>query len=682
MSTDTHRGLKHLFKIALLSATFFTFGATVVATTASADDSTNTSSVPAVSSSDPAIYTNKGFDTSQNLPTGNNVTYKTYLDINGESGPFAVADHDQLSKAIIDVNQINSATISQNVEVNNQQGTDQPVNFVISLPRTSDNTASALVAGQDWQKVFADQGITLAQNDGVDTDQGLGYFPRFNSVKEATSFHVRGELAAHQDLKLNFPLVVSKSVPINAQTNHIEMHLEFYNPNYVYTSTYARFGNIVRDSTGNSPLDNTGRYVAYNRDSTKRAILLPNDIQRLMPQMNKNDIKINNFLSGNDPTDYQNASDSQWYTGGKYFLQLDRIQDAVRNSGYSVLPSNENLSKYYAYYNVGSAAKDVYYPSTNNEFKEFDLYGKDGYGTIPVELRQVIKANHDNVTLPIGAKWNPYSDVTVYAHDGSQISLPNADVTVAGAPTDMTKDGTYQVTYTYTPDKVSKTITVVVGKGSATGGNTGGTTGSTTSNTTNTGSTGDVNNNSNNSTNTGSTSTTTTTKPSTSVSNGGSNIAVKGEAVYATKKIGLYKNTKFTKANRSAWYPKQKRVNRPMFVVTGYKRAANGALRYKVRDVNHGRKTAGKTGYITASRKYVVPVYYASVPKAKKITVISPKGVNTYKSANLTGKAKHYKKGVRLTVKKLVKHNLTTRYQLSNGHFVTANKKLVIAGNY
>ncbi|KAL3949606.1 DUF5776 domain-containing protein, partial [Lentilactobacillus hilgardii] len=74
------------------------------------------------------------------------------------------------------------------------------------------------------------------------------------------------------------------------------------------------------------------------------------------------------------------------------------------------------------------------------------------------------------------------------------------------------------------------------------------------------------------------------------------------------------------------------------------------------------------------------------VPKldvgAKKITVIAKKGINTYKSANLTGKAKHYKKGVRLTVKKLVKHNLTTRYQLSNGHYVTANKKLIIAGKY
>ncbi|MFT8847782.1 DUF5776 domain-containing protein, partial [Lentilactobacillus hilgardii] len=92
--------------------------------------------------------------------------------------------------------------------------------------------------------------------------------------------------------------------------------------------------------------------------------------------------------------------------------------------------------------------------------------------------------------------------------------------------------------------------------------------------------------------------------------------------------------------------------------------------------------TAGKTGYITASQKYVAPIYYASVPKSKKITVIAKKGINAYKSSNLTGKVKHYKKGTRLTVKKLVKHNLTTRYQLSNGNFITANKKSIIAGKY
>ncbi|KRL20316.1 DUF5776 domain-containing protein [Lentilactobacillus kisonensis] len=158
--------------------------------------------------------------------------------------------------------------------------------------------------------------------------------------------------------------------------------------------------------------------------------------------------------------------------------------------------------------------------------------------------------------------------------------------------------------------------------------------------------------------------------------------AKEGAAVYAAKHIYLYKNATFKKSQRIVSYPKTKRVNRPMFVVTDYARSNGGALRYKVRDVNHKSKTAGKTGYITANRKFVVRVYYASMPKDKSITVIAKKGVNAYQNANLTKKAKNYKKGTHLKVKKIVRHNLTSRYQLSNGDYITGNKKLVIQGNH
>lgn len=119
-----------------------------------------------------------------------------------------------------------------------------------------------------------------------------------------------------------------------------------------------------------------------------------------------------------------------------------------------------------------------------------------------------------------------------------------------------------------------------------------------------------------------------------------------------------------------------------MFVVLGYDKSNGGALRYKVRDVNHGKKTAGKVGYITANPKYVVNVYYKTMPKSHKITVINKKGIHAYKNVNLTGRAKTFKKGTHVTVKSFEKHNLTTRYKLSNGTYITANKKLVIQGNY
>ncbi|WP_283680326.1 BspA family leucine-rich repeat surface protein [Lentilactobacillus sp. Marseille-Q4993] len=155
----------------------------------------------------------------------------------------------------------------------------------------------------------------------------------------------------------------------------------------------------------------------------------------------------------------------------------------------------------------------------------------------------------------------------------------------------------------------------------------------------------------------------------------GHHILPKGEVVYALKRINLYQNADLNKSERVASYIKEPRIYRPMFVVTGYARSQNNVLRYKVRDVNHDSKTAGKTGYITANWNYVRPVYYQA--KHKKLTVINPRGVNAYKNKNLTNKVKNYKQGTVLPVVNFVTHNLTTRYVLKNGQYITGNRKLV-----
>lgn len=151
-----------------------------------------------------------------------------------------------------------------------------------------------------------------------------------------------------------------------------------------------------------------------------------------------------------------------------------------------------------------------------------------------------------------------------------------------------------------------------------------------------------------------------------------------GEVVYSLKKIYLYKNPTFKKSERITSYAKKPRVFRPMFVVTDYQRSSQGRLRYKVRDVNHESKTAGKTGYITTKSAYVSPVYYESKPKF--VTVISPNGVNEYNEKNLTEKVTTFKQGTVLKVASITTHNLTTRYMLGNGNFITANRKLVMNG--
>lgn len=149
---------------------------------------------------------------------------------------------------------------------------------------------------------------------------------------------------------------------------------------------------------------------------------------------------------------------------------------------------------------------------------------------------------------------------------------------------------------------------------------------------------------------------------------------LKSKVVYATKKIGLYTSPTFTNQARIRWYAKAKRTNRPIFKVTGYARSKNGVLRYKVKDVTPNTKTHGQIGYITANDSFVGNAYYQT--KAKKIKVL--RGLNSYKTQALTGKKVHYRKHQVIRVKKLITHNLTTRYQLPNGRYVSANKRLVM----
>lgn len=151
-----------------------------------------------------------------------------------------------------------------------------------------------------------------------------------------------------------------------------------------------------------------------------------------------------------------------------------------------------------------------------------------------------------------------------------------------------------------------------------------------------------------------------------------------GEVVYSLKKIYLYKNPTFKKAERLVGYTQKPRVFRPMFVVTGYSYSNAGRLRFKVVDVNHDSPTAGMTGYITTKSSFVSPVYYQAVPKF--ITVISPNGVIEYNEKDLTKPVQTFKQGRILKVESITTHNLTTRYMLGNGNFITANRKLVMNG--
>lgn len=151
----------------------------------------------------------------------------------------------------------------------------------------------------------------------------------------------------------------------------------------------------------------------------------------------------------------------------------------------------------------------------------------------------------------------------------------------------------------------------------------------------------------------------------------------KGQAVYAIQKVKLHKAATFSRHTTKYTYAKQSRTKRPQFVVLGYAHSKSGLLRYRVRDVNHHSKSDGKIGYLTSNAKFVVNTYYRVNPK--KIQVINSKGINAYRNIKLNGKAvKHYRRGTTLKIKRIKSHHLTTRLQLSNGTWITANKTLII----
>ncbi|WP_143461311.1 phosphodiester glycosidase family protein [Levilactobacillus enshiensis] len=151
------------------------------------------------------------------------------------------------------------------------------------------------------------------------------------------------------------------------------------------------------------------------------------------------------------------------------------------------------------------------------------------------------------------------------------------------------------------------------------------------------------------------------------------------EKVVALKGIALYKTVNFSKKNRIISYTKQNRMHRPEFKVLGISKSKDGHLRYHVRDLNKNSKGYGKTGYITASSKYVQSAEYTK--KVKLLTVINIHGIKSYLNAKLTGKAKHhYNQGQFLKVKRIVHQGRTVKFQLTNGQYVSANKHDVQAG--
>jgi len=150
--------------------------------------------------------------------------------------------------------------------------------------------------------------------------------------------------------------------------------------------------------------------------------------------------------------------------------------------------------------------------------------------------------------------------------------------------------------------------------------------------------------------------------------------------VYALKSLYLYRHATFRVKERQARYAQQPRANRPLFIIIGETKSHAGRRRYRVRDINHESRTDGQMGYITASTGYVTAAYYRTAPR--QITVIDPAGVDAHTQPHLTtaNPVTHYAQGSVLKVVAIQHRHLTTRLQLTNGTYITANRQLIRAG--
>ncbi|WP_056966275.1 Ig-like domain-containing protein [Apilactobacillus ozensis] len=148
--------------------------------------------------------------------------------------------------------------------------------------------------------------------------------------------------------------------------------------------------------------------------------------------------------------------------------------------------------------------------------------------------------------------------------------------------------------------------------------------------------------------------------------------------IHAIDRINMYKTPNAIQNNIKNIYFKKPINKSPMFKVIKLVKNKHNEQFYLVKDINKKFKTHNEIGFIPVQKGLTNSTYYQN--PTKYVTVINPYGIYGYKNPKQMKAVKHYKQGTILRVNKLVKHNLTSRYKLSNGQYITGNRKYVVTG--
>lgn len=144
--------------------------------------------------------------------------------------------------------------------------------------------------------------------------------------------------------------------------------------------------------------------------------------------------------------------------------------------------------------------------------------------------------------------------------------------------------------------------------------------------------------------------------------------AFKSFRIYGKQGLYRYAKPTFKRSQRLAHVKYLPRIRAKIFRVVGTATSSQGRLRYRLADGS----------YVTARADYVANLYWQG-KHYRKLVVINPKGTYEYQKPmfkrNYRVKLLHKKTVVK--VKRMVRRGDMTRYQLTNGRYLTGNKQWV-----
>lgn len=136
--------------------------------------------------------------------------------------------------------------------------------------------------------------------------------------------------------------------------------------------------------------------------------------------------------------------------------------------------------------------------------------------------------------------------------------------------------------------------------------------------------------------------------------------------IYLKQALNRYLQPTFKESKIKKSYRKYTRQTAPTFKVVGVTKSANGNLRYKL---------ANGT-YVTARKDFTANLYWQGKHYTKMRV---DRTIYEHSASKFTRKnrVRVFKRGQVVTVKRIIHRGYMTRYQLTNGHWITGNKQFI-----